>query len=258
MEYTVGEVARLSRVSVRTLHHYDAIGLLAPSGRSPGGYRLYSEADLGRLRQILVYRELEFGLDEIARMLSDRQEGVDDHLRRQHRLVRRRQEHLAALLGAIEHEMEARQMGISLTPEEQFEIFGTDKVSTEYAEEAERRWGQTDAWKESQRRTAAYGKDDWIAIRTQEQANLQAFAEALRSGEPATGTVAMDLAEEHRQHICRWFYECSHALHRSVSCLYVTDPRFTANFDKVEKGLAQYVYDAIGANADRAAGSARA
>lgn len=67
--YTVGEVARLAHISVRTLHHYDGIGLLTPSGRSPAGYRLYSEADLHRLRRVLFYRELEFGLDEIAETL---------------------------------------------------------------------------------------------------------------------------------------------------------------------------------------------
>jgi DNA-binding transcriptional MerR regulator len=88
-EYTVGEVARLSRVSVRTLHHYDRLGLLTPGGRTAAGYRLYSDAE----------------------------------------------------------EMEARKMGIALTPEEQFEIFGTDKFE-EHAQEAEQRWGETAAWKQ--------------------------------------------------------------------------------------------------------------
>ena len=69
--YTVGEVARLARISVRTLHHYDGIGLLTPSARSAGGYRLYSETDLDRLRRVLFYRELEFGLDQIAEILAD-------------------------------------------------------------------------------------------------------------------------------------------------------------------------------------------
>ena len=143
--YTVGELARMSHVSVRTLHHYDSIGLLTPSGRSPAGYRLYSGADLRQLRQILFYRELEFGLDEIAEMLAAPDAGADDQLRRQHRLLRQRQARTQVLLAALEKEMEARKMGISLTPEEQFEIFGTSKLG-EYAAEAEQRWGDTDAW----------------------------------------------------------------------------------------------------------------
>jgi DNA-binding transcriptional MerR regulator len=112
-EYTVGEVAGLSHVSVRTLHHYDDIGLLTPSGRSAAGYRLYSGADLRRLQQVLLYRELDFGLDEIAQILADPDAAAGDHLRRQHRMLRQRQARDRALLCAIEKEMEARQMGIS-------------------------------------------------------------------------------------------------------------------------------------------------
>lgn len=202
-EYLVGDVARLAHISVRTLHHYHRIGLVTPSGRSPAGYRLYADEDLRRLQQVLFYRELEFGLDQIAEILADPEAGTDDHLRHQHRLVRERQARNQALLAAIEKEMEARQMGISLTPEEQFEIFGTDKLE-QHREEAEQRWGETDAWKESERRTAAYTKDDWIAIKREADDNIRGFADALRAGVPATSTVAMDLAEAHCQHLSRW------------------------------------------------------
>ena len=249
-EYLVGEVARLSHVSVRTLHHYDAIGLLTPSARSPAGYRQYSGTDLQRLQQILFYRELGFALEEIAEILADPAAGTDDHLRRQHRLLRERRARDAALLGAIEREMEARKMGISLTPEEQFEIFGTDKLAG-YAEEAGQRWGDTDAWKQSQRRTAAYTKDDWIAIKAEADASIAGFAEAIRAGEPANGTVAMDLAEAHRQHISRWFYDCDYEMHRGLAELYVSDPRYIAEYDKIEPGFSGYVHDAMLANADR-------
>jgi len=249
-EYLVGDVARLSHVSVRTLHHYDAIGLLTPSARSPAGYRQYSGTDLQRLQQILFYRELGFALEEIAEILADPAAGTDDHLRRQHRLLRERRARDAALLGAIEREMEARKMGISLTPEEQFEIFGTDKLA-EYAEEAEQRWGDTEAWKQSQRRTAAYTKEDWIAIKAEADASIAGFAEAIRAGEPANGTVAMDLAEAHRQHISRWFYDCDYEMHRGLAELYVSDPRYIAEYDKIEPGFSGYVHDAMLANADR-------
>jgi MerR family transcriptional regulator, thiopeptide resistance regulator len=249
-EYLVGDVARLSHVSVRALHHYDAIGLLTPSARSPAGYRLYSGAGLRRLQQILFYRELGFALEEIAEILADPAAGTDDHLRRQHRLLRERRARDAALLGAIEREMEARKMGMSLTPEEQFEIFGTDKLA-EYAEEAEQRWGDTEAWKQSQRRTAAYTKEDWIAIKAEADASIAGFADAIRAGEPANGTVAMDLAEAHRQHISRWFYDCGYDMHRGLAELYVSDPRYMAEYDKIEPGFSGYVHDAMLANADR-------
>ncbi len=250
-DYTVGEVADLAHVSVRTLHHYDDIGLLTPSGRSAAGYRLYSGADLRRLQQVLLYRELDFGLDEIAQILADPDPAAGDHLRRQHRMLRQRQARDQALMSAIEKEMEARQMGISLTPEEQFEIFGTDKFG-EYTEEARQRWGDTDAWQQSQRRTAAYTKADWVAIKSEADGSIQAFAEALRAGEPATGSTAMDLAEDHRQHISRWFYDCGYDMHRGLAEMYVADPRYTKTYDDIAPGLSGYVRDAILANADRA------
>ncbi len=248
--YTVGEVAKLSGVSVRTLHHYDELDLLTPAGRSAAGYRLYSADDLRRLQQILFYRELEFSLEEIAAMLADPAADTDDHLRRQHRLVRERQARNADLLTAIEKEMEARKMGISLTPEEQFELFGTHDLE-EHLAEAEAKWGETEMWKESQRRSAKYTKQDWVEIKAEADAITAGFIAALRAGEPATGTVAMDLAEQHRQHLARWFFDCDPAMHRGLGDLYVSDERYLAEYDKLQPGISQYVRDAIHANADR-------
>src|SRR5579875_3752236 len=126
--YPIGDLAALAHVSVRTLHHYDEIGLLSPSGRTAAGHRRYDDTDLQRLQTILFYRELDFGLAEIAAMIADPGAGTDTHLRKQHRLLRARRDRDERLLRAIEHAMEARKMGMSLTPEEQFEVFGTDKV----------------------------------------------------------------------------------------------------------------------------------
>jgi DNA-binding transcriptional MerR regulator len=252
-EYTVGEVKRISGVSVRTLHHYDDIGLLVPSGRTDAGYRLYSAADLRRLRQILFYRELDFGLEEIAEILADPQVDVDTHLRRQHRLLRERLARTEVLLKAIENEMEAQAMGISLTPEEQLEIFGTTQVA-EYEDEARERWGSTEAWRQSQRRAAAYTKEDWVAIKAEADENVAAFARALQTGEPADGAHAMALAEAHRHHIARWFYDCSPEMHARLAELYISDPRFTAHYDRHAPGLAAYVHDAFVASSRRARG----
>jgi MerR family transcriptional regulator, thiopeptide resistance regulator len=250
--YSVGELAELTHVSVRTLHHYDRIGLLRPDGRSAAGYRHYGPAELARLRRILFYRALDFGLDRIAELLDDPDTNAEQHLREQHRLLRGRIERDHELLAAVERELEATRMGISLTPEEQFEVFGTDKVGGEWADEAAERWGATDPYRESQRRASHYTKADWVAIKAEADAGLQAFASAMRSGSPADGDVAMDLAEEHRRYLSRWFYDCSYDLHRGLARMYVADPRFTQTYDLVAPGLAQYVHDAILANADRA------
>jgi hypothetical protein len=157
-----------------------------------------------------------------------------------------------AMVEAIEKEMEARQMGIALTPEEQFEIFGTDKVGGEWAEEAEQRWGDTDAYQESQRRTAAYTKQDWIELKQEADEGLRSFAETMRSGVAADSDRAMGLAEEHRRFISRWFYECGHDVHVGLAQMYVADDRFRQTYEALAPGLAQYVHDAIVANAQRA------
>lgn len=248
--YSVGDVADLAHVSVRTLHHYDEIGLLRPTGRTAAGHRRYSATDLQRLREILFYRELDFGLDEIASLLTDSADGIDERLRSQHRMLRERIQRHQQLLVAIEKEMEARDMGISLTPEEQFEVFGTDQVGGEWADEADERWGDTAAYQESQRRTAAYTKDDWAALKAESDAGLRNYADAMRGGTPATSPVAMALAEVNRQFITRWFYDCGYDVQRGLAEMYIADERFRKTYDDVEPGLAQYVHDAIVANAD--------
>ncbi|CCH85732.1 HTH-type transcriptional activator tipA [Modestobacter italicus] len=250
MSWTVGELARLAGITVRTLHHYDRIGLVRPSERTSAGYRSYDGRDLDRLQQVLVYRELGFPLEEVATLLDDPDADPAAHLRRQHRLLRDRLERTQAMVAAVEKEMEARQMGISLTPEERFEVFG-ERDPAQYDAEVEERWGDTEAWAQSRRRTSAYTKDDWLRITTEAAGVEQRFAEALRSGVPADAATALDLAEEHRQHISRWFYDCPPEMHAGLGRMYVEDPRFTAHYDDIAPGLAQYVSTAVQANAAR-------
>jgi len=243
-------VARLAGVTVRTLHHYDRIGLLSPTGRSRTGYRRYSEADLERLQRVLFYRELGFGLDEIREVMTQRDSDVVAHLRRQHALLLERIRQLRRMAAAVEKAMEARAMGIKLTPEEQFEVFG-DHRQSDFDPEAMERWGDTDAYRESRRRTSQYTKDDWLRIKSQSQAVLDAAVAAMRAGLPPESTQAMDAAEAHRLQIDETFYPCSYEMHIGLATLYTADPRFTAFYDKVTPGLAHYLAEAIRANAAR-------
>jgi DNA-binding transcriptional MerR regulator len=242
--YTVGQVAAFARVTVRTLHHYDEIGLLVPSDRSAAGYRRYSGTDLARLQRILFYRELGFGLDEITKILDDPDANPLDHLRRQHGLLTERAEHLIELIGTVEKTMEAHAMGIRLTPDEMFEVFG-DNDPTEHAVEAEQRWGDTDAYRESARRTSAYSKDDWLRIRSEADAITRAFAAAMQGGHPADSAEALASARAHRAHIAQTYYALTPEMHCGLAEMYITDDRFLRRYDDVAPGLAQYVHDAI-------------
>ena len=251
-QYSVGRLADLAGVTVRTLHHYDEVGLLVPTARSTAGYRLYSEADLDRLHQVMLYRGLGFSLEEVAAVLDEPEMDTVGHLRRQHELLSERISRLEDMRLAVEKMMEARTMGIKLTREEQFEVFGDNWLGEEYATEAEERWGESEAWKQSQARTAEYSKEQWLQIKAEGAAVEQGLAAAMRAGEPADGAVAMDLAEQHRQQIHRWFYDCDHQFHRNLGQMYTDDPRFAKHYDDIAPGLAQYARDAIVANAERA------
>lgn len=246
---TVGRLARAAGVTVRTLHHYDEIGLLRPSQRTPAGYRSYAPADVARLQRVLGYRALGLGLDEIAALLSGEADPVEQ-LRRQRELVAERIDYLTRVLGTLDLTLEAHRMGIDLTPDELLEVFG-EHDPTEHAAEAEERWGDTDAWRESRRRTSRYTKDDWLAITAEAAAVNARFAAALAAGEPADGDEAAAAAEQHREHIHRWFYDLGHEQQVGLAGMYLADPRFTATYEAVAPGLAQYVHDAIVANAAR-------
>jgi hypothetical protein len=147
-------------------------------------------------------------------------------------------------------EREARQMAMPLTPEERSEVFG-EHDPARYDAEVEQRWGDTDAYAQSRRRTATYTKDDWLRIEDQAADIERRLAQAQRDGVPADAAPAMDLAEDHRQHISRWFYDCPPELHAGLGQMYVEDPRFTAHYEQVGHGLAQYVSAAVQANAAR-------
>ena len=253
MSHTVGSVARIAGITVRTLHHYDEIGLLSPGDRSHAGYRRYDDADLERLQRILFYRELGFGLDDIKTVLTDGSTDASAHLRRQHALLQDRIARLKRMAAAVEKAMEARTMGINLTPEERFEVFGDFDPDT-HAAEVEERWGDTDAFRESQRRAARYTKADWERIKAQGAAAIEKVVGAMRAGLPADSVDAMDGAEMHRQQITDAFYDCTTEIHVELAEMYIADSRFTATYEKVAPGLAQYLHDAIKANAARVSG----
>ncbi|OBA90501.1 transcriptional regulator [Mycobacteriaceae bacterium 1482268.1] len=241
---TVGAVATLTGVSVRTLHHYHQIGLVVPSVRTAAGYRGYADADIERLHVVLVYRAVGLPLDEIRTLLDDADADVVAHLQRQHALLTEQADRLRDTIKAVEELMNAHRNGIQLSAEEQAEIFGTTAFGAEYADEAQQRWGDTDAWRQSQQRTADFTKHDWVAIKADGDALLAAFAKAMRAGVRPGSPDADELAALHRASIER-FYDCDDEMHRCLVEMYVADERFTRYYDDVEPGLAQFVHDIV-------------
>ena len=117
----------------------------------------------------------------------------------------------------------------------------------QYEDEAKQRWGDTDAYAESQRRTRSYGKAEWSQIKSEADAIYQRLADLMRAGTPVDDPAVRAAVAEHRAHITRWFYPCSEEIHRGLGAMYVADPRFTANLDKVVPGFARFLRDAFNA-----------
>lgn len=220
--------------------------LTGPDPHTRAGYRLYSAADATRLDRILAYRACGLPLGEIAAALDD-----DDpvgHLRRQLELLDARRNQLDRQRDTLRRSLEAHIMGITLDPEELMEVFG-DHDPTQYAQEAEERWGTTDAYRESHRRTSSYTKVQWQRLGAQSAEIESEFASCLSAGLPADSARAKAAAEAHRRHLDTWFYPCSYELQTGLADMYVADERFARHYDEQLPGLAAYVSAAIWANA---------
>ena len=250
--YSIGGVARFSGMTVRALHHYDRIGLLKPVQSHGNGYRFYDERHLERLHRILFYRDLGFPLADIAAVLeSGSDEG--EHLRRQQRLLQDKMRQLERLSTTLQRKLEAHALGIKLNPDELFEVFGEDDP-TRHATEVERKWGDSQAFRQSQERAKTYSKERWKHIKAEGDAIQERSAQALRAGLLPQSQEAREAAEAHRQHLCRWHYDCSPEMHRNLGEMFAADPRFGASYDALAPGLAEFVLDSIRANADHRPG----
>jgi MerR family transcriptional regulator, thiopeptide resistance regulator len=252
--YQVKEVARIAGVSVRALHHYDELGLLVASGRTKAGYRLYSGDDLLRLQQILLGRELGMSLEEIKRSLDDPRFDRRAALESQRKELAARAERTTAMLRAVDAALAALDAGgrtmKDMTREEITALFdGFDP--TAYEDEVEQRWGGTNAYEESARRTSKYTKADWERHKAESHAIMSAAAELFRAGAPADGDEAKAVAERHRLSIDRWFYPCDPKMHTCLADMWEADSRFAKSIDQYGQGLTPWLAAAVRANAGR-------
>lgn len=239
-ELTVGQVADLVGVSVRTLHHWDQIGLVVPSARSWSGYRLYSASDIARIHTVLVYRETGMRLDAIAAVLDGASPA--EHLLAQRKLVREQIRRLERMERAIDTMIKETAMTDSISPERQAEIYGRDWNPALHAE-AEQKWGGTAQWQEYARHTASLEPGQAEAERKELDAVEREIAEAMARALPPDSDEAHALAERHRKALT-WF-SVSPSQHVVLARGYAGDPRFRAHYEAVAPGLADYIKSII-------------
>jgi MerR family transcriptional regulator, thiopeptide resistance regulator len=250
MARTVGELSRLTGLTVRALRHYDEIGLVRPSQRTAAGYRLYDDRDVLRLQQVLVFRELGVALHEIGPAIDAATDRAA--LLRKHRsALAEKRTQIDAMLTAVDRALEVlakQQSGDTMMRSEDFKALFDGFDPTEHEAEARERWGSTDAYKEAARRTKQYGKSEWQEIRGESDAIHARLRDLMQQGAATSDPAVQAAVEEHRRHIDRWYYPCSRKMHHGLGEMYVADPRFAANLDKVAPGFAQFLRDAIAAS----------
>jgi DNA-binding transcriptional MerR regulator len=244
--YTVSQLAKMAGVSVRTLHHYDQIGLLKPPARTAAGYRLYGEADLLRLQQILFFKELDLPLREIGRILDDPGFDQVQALKDHRRLLHGQMERLACLLQTIDKTIQRlTEDDMALTDEELYEGFTKEQIER-YKREAREMYDPA-LVEESERRVGRMSKAQWEAVKAEGDEVTRSLA-ALMDRAPDDAEVQALIARHHAW--IEQFYPASAEVYRGLGQLYVGHPEFRAFYDRYQPGLADFVAAAMGHYAD--------
>ena len=239
--WSIGEAAARAGVSVRTLRHYDAIGLLAPSEVTRAGYRLYDEAAMAKLEQILFFKELGFPLEQIRGIMAHPAYDAQEAMRRQRTLLEMQRARLDAMIARLDEALLSQG-----TPRpEVFDMKEIERMKAQYADEVKARWGETAAYAQSQARTGAYGAGDWAAIQAGMDERMAAFA-AVRELAPEDARVQA-LVTDWQRYITDHFYSCTDEILEGLGQMYVADERFRQNIDRHGEGTAACMARAIAA-----------
>jgi DNA-binding transcriptional MerR regulator len=238
-QYTVKQLSQLSGVSVRTLHHYDTIGLLKPAQRTEARYRLYGRDELLRLQQILFYRELGFSLEKIAEVLDDPGFILLDSLLEQRRRIQLNAVHIQQLLITINKTIQSLEnKSTMLTDEELYEGFPKGK---DYRNEAAGKWGN-DVVTASEDKLRKLSKPALQALLAQGAEISKALGASMHL-EHST-TEVQELIAQHHRHICN-FWDATEEGYRGLAELYISDERFSAYYNNIQPGLASFLHKSM-------------
>ena len=235
----ISEVAKLSGITVRTLHYYDEIGLLKPNKITEAGYRVYSNEDLETLQQILFFRELDFQLNEIKEIMMNPNYDKNKALNKHKELLIEKRERLDGLINLIDKTIK----GDNNMSFKEFDNSKIEENKNKYAEEVKNRWGNTDAYKEYEKKTKSYDKNAWNTINEDMAKILKEFAD--NRNEDPNSDIAQELVEKWRMYITSNFYNCTKEILSGLGLMYTSDERFKKNIDQYGEGTAEFMAKAI-------------
>lgn len=237
MKMQIKEFSLLTEVSVRTLHYYDEIGLLKPDEVDrENGYRYYGERAFEKMLEILFLRELGFSLKSIKEILSSPTYNKKEAFRKQKELLKLKKERIEKMISVLE-EAEKGELKI-MTIDNSYE-----KTRKQYEAEVKEKWGSTDAYKESQQKTATYSKEKWNDVSSGLDEVIAEFAKVKAEGRTAEESIF--LAEKLQQYITDNFYTCTKEILTGLGEMYVLDERFKENIDKHDEGTAEFMREVI-------------
>lgn len=241
--YRVKEISELTGISVRMLHHYDKIGLLRPTAISESGYRLYNDNDLNLIQQILIYRELDFSLKEIKEILGNENLDLKERLKTQKQLIIDKRNRLNKIVETIENTIKDIEGEFIMNKKGMFEGFDIEKHNKLYEDEVEKKYGESDTYKESKKKTSKYSKEDWNNIIGEIDGVYRELAE-LKDRDVSDERV-QELVHNWRMLITKNFYNCSVEIFRGLADMYIYDERFTKNIDKYGEGFTNFLSEAM-------------
>ncbi|NMH69309.1 MerR family transcriptional regulator [Bacillus sp. RO3] len=246
MEYTVKKLGEMAGVSTRTLRYYDGIGLLKPARINSSGYRIYGEKEVDRLQQILFYKELGIGLDEIKDILDDPAFDETNALIEHREILLAKREQLDRLIANVNKTLQVKEGKMTMTDHEKFEGFKQRMVSDnekKYGKEVRGKYGDN-AMDESNARLRNMSEEEHKKITGLELEIKQVLGEALQTGDPS-GRAAQKVADLHKQWITFYWGHYSKEAHAGLAQMYVDDERFKAYYDAVKDGAAEFLRDAV-------------
>ena len=237
----INEAAELAGVTVRTLHHYDKIGILSPAKSAGNGYRDYGEEELLRLQQILFLKEMDFPLEEIKEMLDA--PGLDRSrmMEAQHDLLLKKKQRLEKIIALVEAEMR----GDSKMSFKEFDMKEIEECRKKYADEVHEKWGCTEAYKESEEHTKNYDEWKWQKVSSEQREIFAEFAALAAEGVKPESDAALALAAKWQQHISDNFYKCTDEILAGLAEMYIADERFKPNLNKAGEGTAELMSKAL-------------
>jgi DNA-binding transcriptional MerR regulator len=246
MAYSIKQIADLAGVTTRTIRYYDQIGLLAPIQIGRNGYRYYDQSSLLRLQQIMFFRELDVPLQDIRIIMSYPDFNPLEALENHRMALSKRRQRLDRLIHTIDQTIQTLRGESQMKENEIFKGFD----ESEYEEEARQRWGSTPAYAESQKRWASYSAEEKEALKARGKAIIQRMVGQDSQANPADPQI-QEAVNDYMQYIDQNFYTCDTEILRNLSDMWVADPRFAVNFERIREGGTAFVRKAVHIFCDR-------